>query len=309
MTHAFFKALLFLGAGSVIIAMHHEQDIRNMGGLKKYLPITYTCMLIATFAIVGFPFLSGFYSKDTIIEAVKLSTLPAAPFAYFCVLAGVFVTSLYSFRLLFVVFHGKERMSLEAKKHLHEPPAVVWGPLVALAIPSVVIGAIFIGPVLNHFFKEAIVVLPQHNAMSELSQHFHGAVAMGLHGFSSIPFMLLVAGAIIAWIGYIQFVDLPSKVAKLIKPIYLVLMNKYGFDAFNQWVIVKGVRSLSNFSFEIGDKKIIDGALVNGTANNIGRFAQVARHIQSGYLYHYIFAMIIGFLGLLLLWKVICSPF
>lgn len=309
MTHAFFKALLFLGAGSVIIAMHHEQDIRKMGGLKKYLPITYWCMLIATFSIVGFPFLSGFYSKDTIIEAVKFSNLPAAPFAYFCVLAGVFITALYSFRLLFLVFHGQERMDKEAKKHLHEPSSVVWGPLVALAVPSVVIGALFIGPLFNNFFKDTIVVLPKHEAMQVLKHHFHGWVQMGLEGFVHLPFILLLAGFLTAWIGYIQYPHIPSKVAKAIGPVYSLLVNKYGFDAFNQGVILKGVRVASEFLSQTGDKKVIDGVLVNGVANKIGGLAQLMRHLQSGYLYHYVFAMLVGFLGLLLIWEILWSQF
>lgn len=309
MTHAFFKALLFLGAGSVIVAMHHEQDIRKMGGLRKYLPITYTCMLIATLAIIGFPFLSGFYSKDTIIEAVKLSHLPASSFAYFSVLLGVFVTALYSFRLLFLVFHGPERMDAETKSHLHEPDRVIWGPLVALAIPSMVAGALFIGPLFNNFFKEAIVILPEHNGFSQLQAHFHGAIPMALHGFMSVPFGLLLGGTLLAFIAYIQYPQIPAKITRAIQPIYQVLVHKYGFDAFNQWVIVKGVKGLSQFLFNKGDQKMIDGLLVNGSARRIGLFAQGLRHLQSGYLYHYAFAMIIGFLGLLLLWEAICSQF
>ena len=224
-------------------------------------------------------------------------------------LSGVFITALYSFRLLFLVFHGQERMDNDTKKHLHEPSRVIWGPLVALAVPSVIIGALFMGPILNDFFKEAIFVLPEHQGMAELKHHFQGVWLMALQGLASPPFWLLVAGAITAWIGYIQFPNLPAKVANAINPVYQLLVNKYGFDAFNQRVVVKGVRCLSNVFSELGDRRIIDGTFVNGSANKIGRFAQAARHIQSGYLYHYVFAMIAGFLGLLLLWAVICSQF
>lgn len=302
MTHAFFKALLFLAAGSVIIAMHHEQDIRKMGGLKKYLPITYACMLIASLSMVGFPFLSGFYSKDLIIEAVKFSHLKAAPFAYFCVLAGVFITALYSFRLLFLVFHGPERIDNETKKHLHESPWVICGPLIALAVPSLIVGFIVTGPLLNDF-------LPPHKGMIELKAHFHGVILMAIEGFAAPPFWLLAAGALTAWVAYLRYPNLPARMVKAIRPVYIILINKYGFDTFNQWVIVRGIRAASEFCSQIGDKKLIDGIFVNGLAYKIGRFAQVVRHLQSGYLYHYVFAMIAGFLGLLVLWEAICSQF
>lgn len=295
MTHAFFKALLFLGAGSVIIAMHHEQDIRKMGGLRRYLPITYGCMVIGTLAIIGFPLFSGYYSKDLIIEAVKASTLPAAPFAYFCVLSGVFVTALYSFRLLFLVFHGKGRMDEHTQHDLREPSIIIWGPLVALAVPSIIAGALFIGPLVNGFFGNAIFVLPQ-DGKAELAFHFHGLM--------SLPFWFLVAGFITAWIGYIQFPGLPASIVKYIGPIYRILIHKYGFDAFNRAIIVKGTQGIAWFFSDVGDTKMIDGVLVNGLARSIGTFAQFARGIQSGYLYHYVFAMITGFL-VLLLWLIL----
>ncbi len=289
MTHAFFKALLFLGAGSVIVAMHHEQDIRKMGGLRRYLPITYVCMVIGTLAIIGFPLFSGYYSKDLIIEAVKASTLPAAPFAYFCVLTGVFITALYSFRLLFLVFHGTSRMDEHTQSHVHEPSAVIWGPLIALAVPSIVAGAVFIGPLSNDFFGNAILILPPHKSVFS----FH------VHVLTSLPFWFLVAGFVCAWVGYIQFPTLPAAIVHYIQPIYRILIHKYGFDAFNQSVLVKGTKEVAWFFSDIGDKKIIDGTLVNGLAGSIGRFAHYVRGIQSGYLYHYVFAMIMGFLVLL----------
>jgi len=210
MTHAFFKALLFLGAGAVIIAMHHEQDIRKMGGLKRYIPITYWCMVVGTIAIIGVPLFSGFYSKDTIIEAVKLGNLPASKFAYYAVLSGVFVTALYSFRLLFLVFHGEDRMDMKTKSHVHEPPAVVWGPLVALAIPSIFAGAVFVGPMFKGFFKEAVFVLPTHTGFAELASSYHGIFAMALHGIMMPPFWLLVAGFVTAWVCYIKFPHIPT---------------------------------------------------------------------------------------------------
>ena len=235
MTHAFFKALLFLGAGSVIIGMHHDQDIRNMGGLWKKMPITYITMLVGSLALIGFPFFSGFYSKDTIIEAVGLSQLPFANIAYAAVLMSVFVTALYSFRLFFVVFHTNPRMDEETKAHLHESPMVVWLPLVLLAIPSVVAGAWFAKDVFGNFFENSIFVLPQHSVMSQLASEYHGFEAMGLHGFQSMPFMLAMAGVLTAWIGYVVW-PRSAKIAKtLFKPLYLILDYKYGFDLFNHF--------------------------------------------------------------------------
>ena len=211
MTHAFFKALLFLGAGSVIIAMHHEQDIRKMGGLYRYMPITYVTMLVGSLALAGIPFFSGFYSKDLIIEAVKLSHLPLAKVAYWFVLGSVFVTALYTFRLLFLVFHTQPRMDEHTREHLHESPAVVWIPLVLLAIPSAIIGAWFIGPILQGFLGKAIFVLPQHVVVSELASEFHGPLAMTLHGFMAPPFYFAALGIFVAWLCYIKALHCPRK--------------------------------------------------------------------------------------------------
>jgi NADH-quinone oxidoreductase subunit L len=300
MTHAFFKALLFLGAGSVIIAMHHEQDIRQMGGLRRYLPITYTTMLLGSLALIGFPFFSGFYSKDTIIEAVHLSKLPAANIAYWAVLLSVFVTALYSFRLFFLVFHTKPRMDEETRSHCHEPGAVIWGPLVLLAIPSVIAGAWFAGPMFAGFFGKALFVLPDHAVMTTLASEYHGPLSMGLHGFRSIPFYLAMAGVFVAWLVYVQFPMLSGAIRKIASPLYRVLVDKYGFDAFNQAVFAKGTRGLGWLFWRGGDEKLIDGFMVNGSANAVGFCSKVLRHLQSGYVYQYAFVMITGALALLL---------
>ncbi len=301
MTHAFFKALLFLGAGSVIIAMHHEQDIRNMGGLRKYMPITYITMLIGSLALVGFPFFSGFYSKDTIIEAVHLSEIPGANIAYWVVLGSVLVTALYSFRMFFLVFHTKPRMDEHTRSHLHESPAVVWVPLVLLAIPSVIIGAWFAAPLFAGFFGQSIFVLPEHNVMLKLSEEYHGATAMALHGFTALPFWLAMAGILMAWLGYVQMPSLARIMRKIFAPLYAILIRKYGFDAFNQAVIAGGTRAMGWLCWRVGDVAIIDGLFVNGSAKSIGYFSKVVRHLQSGYVYHYAFAMITGLI-LLMLW-------
>lgn len=300
MTHAFFKALLFLGAGSVIIAMHHEQDIRKMGGLRKYLPITYITMLIGSLALIGFPFFSGFYSKDTIIEAVHLSKLPAANIAYWAVLLSVFVTALYSFRLFFLVFHTQERMDEETRSHCHEPPAVVWMPLVLLAIPSVIVGAWFAGWMFEGFFGKSLFVLPEHAVMTTLAEDYHGPWAMALHGFRSMPFFLAMAGVFAAWLAYVRVPNLSNAIRKIFSPLYRILVDKYGFDAFNQAVFAKGTRGLGWLCWRGGDQALIDGLMVNGSAKTVGFFSKVMRHLQTGYVYQYAFVMITGAVALLL---------
>lgn len=298
MTHAFFKALLFLAAGSVIIGMHHKQDMREMGNLKKYMPITYVTCLIGSLALIGTPFFSGFYSKDMIIEAVHHSNLPGSGYAYFAVLVSVFVTALYSFRLIFLVFHGKERMDAETKAHLHESPAVVWVPLVLLAIPSVIIGALYIEPMLfGNFFKDAIFVREEHNVLAELSGHYHGAVAMALHALKTAPFYLALAGVVMAYIAYIRIPTLPSKVAAALGPIYRILVNKYYFDDVNQAVFANGAVATGTVLWNVGDRGLIDGVAVNGSARLVGRISAWLRTMQTGYLYHYAFAMLVGLLG------------
>ncbi|MCW8973515.1 MAG: NADH-quinone oxidoreductase subunit L [Gammaproteobacteria bacterium] len=299
MTHAFFKALLFLAAGSVIIAMHHKQDMREMGGLRKYMPITWLTSLIGSLALIGAPGFSGFFSKDSIIEAVHHSTIPGSGFAYFAVLAGVFITALYSFRMYFLVFHGKERMDEHTRSHLHETPWVVTVPLILLAIPSIFIGGPYVGSmVFGDFFSEAITVAPAHDVLSQVG--FTSAMGMIGHGFLTAPFWLAASGVFVAWFLYMRRTDLPAKIVALpvVKQIHWVLVNKYGFDDFNQAVFGGGSRNLGTGLWKVGDVALIDGLLVNGSARLVGMVSAVARHLQSGYLYHYAFAMILGLLAL-----------
>jgi NADH-quinone oxidoreductase subunit L len=304
MTHAFFKALLFLAAGSVIIAMHHEQDIRRMGGLRKYLPITYWTSVIGTLALIGFPGFSGFFSKDALIEAVHASTTPGHTLAYWSVLLGVFVTSLYSFRLLFVVFHGEERMDHHTKDHLHETPWVVTAPLIALAIPSVVIGWLTIGPVLfGGYFDGAIFNLEGQNPLEIVGEEFHGPAAFVTHGFSGAAVYLAAAGALVAWFLYLRRPDIPARLLTQFGGLHRVLMNKYYFDWFNENVVARATRALGFGLWKGGDETLIDGALVNGSARAVGAIAVLARGLQTGYLYHYAFAMIVG-LAALVAWLV-----
>jgi len=309
MTHAFFKALLFLAAGSVIIAMHHDQDIRNMGGLRKYMPITWITFLIGTLALIGTPFFSGFYSKDSIIEAVGLSHLAGSGFAYFAVVAGVFVTAFYSFRLYFLVFHGKERFG-KAHHHAHdhdhhhglapgqkphETPWVVWLPLVLLAIPSAMIGYIAIEPMLfGDYFKASIYIAEHHAAMRELREEFHGPFAMVLHSLSSLPLWLAIAGVASAAFFYLKRPDIPVAIQKRFQWLYVLLDNKYYFDRFNDWFFAGGARGLSSFLSKFADKFLIDGLMVNGTAGMVGKLSGVVRKFQTGYIYHYAFTMIVG---------------
>ncbi|MFI4937292.1 MAG: NADH-quinone oxidoreductase subunit L [Candidatus Berkiellales bacterium] len=300
MTHAFFKALLFLGAGSVIIAMHHEQDIRMMGGIRKYMPLTYITMLIGSLALIGFPFFSGFYSKDTIIEAVHLSHLPGAEYIYWVVLGSVFVTALYSFRMFFLVFHTQPRMDEHVRSHLHESPWVVTLPLIMLAIPSIIAGAYFAGPMFAGYFGQSIFVLPEHSVMHKLAEEYHGPVAMALHGLQSLPFILGILGILVAWLSFVIAPTLARLTRKILAPIMFILDNKYGADAFNQVVFAGGARGLGWLCWRVGDAALIDGVMVNGTAKGIGLCARIFRHVQSGYVYHYAFAMITGLIVLLL---------
>jgi NADH-quinone oxidoreductase subunit L len=310
MTHAFFKALLFLAAGSVIIGMHHNQDIRYMGGLRKYMPITWITSLVGSLALIGTPFLSGFYSKDSIIEAVKFSHLPGSGFAYVAVVAGVFVTAFYSFRMYFLVFHGKERFHNahhhhhEVQEHgddhhadhtPHESPWVVTIPLLALAVPSLAIGYMTIAPMLfGDYFGNAIYVSDRHPGMQELEHHFHGAAAMALHAVTTLPFWLTVAGVATAWFFYMKRQDIPAMLQQKFSLIYAILERKYGFDDFNDWFFAGGARKLGGGLWRRGDQTVIDGWLVNGSARLVGHAARIVRHVQSGYIYHYAFAMLIG---------------
>ena len=318
MTHAFFKALLFLGAGSVIIAMHHEQDMRKMGGLKKYMPITYWTALVGSLALIGFPGLAGFFSKDAIIEAVHHSQIAGSSFAYFAVLSGVFITALYSFRMFFLVFHGKERFEVHGQGHAdahgdehaddhahghggapHETPAVVTVPLILLAIPSVFAGYV-VGPVLfGDYFGEAIKVLPQHDVLAQLGENYHGVMGYVLHGLMAPPFWLAMVGLGTAWYIYMKNPALADRARDKAGVIYQVLVNKYYADDFNQAVFAGGARGLGQLLWRIGDVFIIDGIIVNGSAKLVGWFSGIVRQVQTGYLYTYAFAMILGLLAML----------
>ena len=309
MTHAFFKALLFLAAGSVIIALHHEQDIRKMGGLRKYMPITYWTALVGTLALIGFPGSAGFFSKDALIEAVHESHWKEADevyvywIAYLSVLLGVFVTALYSFRMFFLVFHGKERMDEETKSHAKESPWVVWVPLVLLAIPSAVIGWFTLGPVVfGDFFGSSIAVAERHDVLAELGTAYHGSWDFVLHAFQQSPVVYLAAGgALTAWFFYLKRPDLPEKISKKLSGLYSLLDRKYYMDDLYIKGFAAGGRAVGKFLWQKGDELVIDGILVNGTANSVVRLAGILRQLQTGYLYHYAFSMIIG-LTVLLAW-------
>ena len=315
MTHAFFKALLFLGAGSVIMGMHHNQDIRWMGGVRKYMPITWITFLLGNLALIGTPFFSGFYSKDAIIEAVHASNLPAAGFANFAVLAGVFITAFYSFRLYFIVFHGKERYDQNPDAHHddhhghddhghghdakpHESPWVVTAPLVLLAIPSVVIGAIALMPMLFGGFFDGVIFIDhaKHPAMTELAEKIHGWLPMALHGFQTAPFWLALAGVVVSYLFYMVKPEIPAGIMAFSKKIglYQVLEGKYGVDWVYENIFARGARVLGTVFWKAGDQAVIDGALVNGSWKIVGKIASVIRWFQSGYIYHYALVMILG---------------
>src|SRR6266568_900364 len=301
MTHAFFKALLFLGAGSVIIALHHEQDMRKMGGLWKHMPWTYGTVLVGAIASAGVPGFAGFFSKDAIIEAVHLSMTPFAGFAWLAVTLCAFVTAFYTFRLVFYAFHGKERFDTHGHGHVHESPAVVTVPLVLLAIPSICAGWL-IGPVLfGDYFGNSLVVAPSHPGLREMAAEFQGVVPMMLHAVNTLPFWLSVAGIAAAWYLYILKPGLPGRLRQKAGVLVTILEEKYGFDRFYDWFFAGGVRRFGNGLWRYGDVTVIDGLVVNGSARLVGWFAGVVRLIQSGFIYHYAFSMIIGVFVLLTL--------
>ncbi|MGE4657757.1 MAG: NADH-quinone oxidoreductase subunit L [Gammaproteobacteria bacterium] len=305
-THAFFKALLFLAAGSVIIALHHEQDIRKMGGLRKYMPITYWTSLIGTLALVGFPGFSGFFSKDVLIEAVHASVATGAHYAYWCLLLGVFITGLYSFRMFFLVYHGEDRTGFPAKHIPKESSAVITVPLIILAVFSVIIGWLAIGPLLfENFFSDSLRVLDHHNVLRTVGAEFHGSGTFIVHSVMSSPVVYLAsAGSLVAWFFYVKRPDLPSLVQKRAGLLYRVLINKYYFDYLNEVFLVPRARQLANVLWRVGDERLIDGSLVNGSARTVVLLSSFVRNLQSGYLYHYAFAMVIG-LALLVGWMVL----
>jgi NADH-quinone oxidoreductase subunit L len=317
MTHAFFKALLFLGAGSVIIALHHQQDMRFMGGLRKQMPITWLTAWIGTLALVGFPFFSGFYSKDAIIEAVALSDRFGSSVAYWGVVLGVLVTSFYSFRLLYLVFHKQPRYVVDhhaghhppdgvLEREPHESPLVVTIPLILLAIPSILIGYFTIQPVLfGPWLTDSIMVMPENDVMAELAHHFHGATAMAMHAPATLPFWLMIAGFVLASLIYYLRPSLAPLMQKRLPQLHRLLFNKYYWDEFNQRVFVRGTVELGNQLWQKIDAGLIDGLLVNGSARAVGAVAQRMRVLQSGYLFQYAFAMIIGLIALLAVWVVL----
>ena len=299
-THAFFKALLFLAAGSVIIALHHNQDMRSMGGLRKYMPVTWITSLLGSLALIGFPGFAGFFSKDAIIEAVHLSEVPGHDFAYWCVVIGVFVTALYSFRLYFLVFHGKERMDEHAREHLHESPWVVTVPLVLLAIPSVLIGWIGIEPMLfGDHFGNSLFVRSEHDVLARLGESYRGEAAFIGHAFATPPLYLALAGVACAWYFYMVRPDLPALCARRLAPVHSALVHKYGFDLLYEEVLARIGRGLGSLFWRIGDRILIDGLLVNGSARVVGWFSSLIRQLQTGFLYTYAFAMIIGLVALM----------
>ncbi|MCP4488860.1 MAG: NADH-quinone oxidoreductase subunit L [Gammaproteobacteria bacterium] len=305
MTHAFFKALLFLAAGSVIIAMHHEQDIRKMGGLRKYMPITYWVSLLGSLALIGFPGFAGYFSKDAIIIATKNATVPGAGYAYAMVLMGVFVTAFYSFRMFFLVFHGEERMDQHTKEHLHETPAVVWGPLVPLAFMSVFIGWLTIETVLfGGYFDKAIFILNEHGAMAAVADAFHDPLSFVLHALYPGPAYLAFAGVGAAWYIYLKKPSIAEYTREKLSFIYKLLDNKYYFDRFNEIVFATTSRGIGHVLWRVGDALLIDGLVVNGSARLVGWVSGIVRHVQTGYLNHYAFAMITGLI-LLLGWAVL----
>jgi len=320
MTHAFFKALLFLGAGSVIIAMHHEQDMRNFGGLRKYMPITYITMVIGGLALCGIPPFAGFFSKDSIIEATHLSSIPGHSYAYFCVVAGVFTTAFYTFRMIFMTFHGTPRfdtsppaahaVSAGHDDHEHpsgppkESPWVVTGPLIALAIPSVCAGWIAMEPLLfGGYFGSSIFVLPAHDVLAKLKEEWHGVAVFIGHGLLSVPFWIAIAGILSTVYLYLVNPAMPGRITVALGPVYTLLVNNYYFDKFNDWFFAGGFRRVGGLLSNVGDGKVIEG-IVNGSASMVAWWAAMLRKMQSGYIYHYAFTMIIGLFALLTWWVV-----
>jgi NADH-quinone oxidoreductase subunit L len=304
MTHAFFKALLFLAAGSVIIAMHHEQDMRKMGGLRKYMPITYWTCLVGCLALIGFPGTSGFFSKDSLIDAVHASHRLGSSYAYFCVVTGVFITALYTFRMFIMTFLGKERMDHHTQEHLHESPWVVTVPLIFLAIPSAVIGWFTVQPMLyGKFFEGSIFVLPANNVLEHIGEEFHGSAAFALNSLLTLPLLLAGLGVLTAYVFFLWRPALADTAEARLKWLYTILVDKFGFDWFNEHVIMAGARLLGGGLWRVGDQLVIDDGLVNGSARTVGWLGSVMRYAQSGYLYHYAFAMILG-LAALLMWLI-----
>ena len=297
-THAFFKALLFLAAGSVIVGLHHQQDMRRMGGIYRYMPITWCAMLAGSISLIGFPLTAGFFSKDMIIEAVHHSSRPGAGFAYLAVLTCVAVTALYTFRMFFLTFHGPERMEETERRHLHESPRVVTLPLLILTVPALVIGIPFVEPMLfGDYFGDSIAVSPEHDVLGTLAGEFHGIWRFSMHAFATPVLYLAGAGVAVAWYCYLHRPELPDELAWRANLLYRTLVRKYGFDAFYQDVLADGARWFAGRLWKIGDATVIDGWMVNGSARLVGRLSGLVRHVQTGYLYHYAFMMVLGLLA------------
>ena len=314
MTHAFFKALLFLGAGSVIIALHHQQDMRYMGGLRKYMPITWITAWVGTLALVGFPFFAGFYSKDAIIEAVADSHRWGSEFAYFAVVAGVLVTAIYSFRLLYLTFHGPEKFEVQHDAGDHPPdgivphapkesPLVVTIPLILLAIPSVLIGWYTIEPVLfGGWLSDSIMVKPENDVLAAVGEHFHGATNMAKHALTTLPFWLMITGFAISTLIYLFRPSIADAIRRRVPFLYRLLDHKYYFDEFYQKVFARGSVRLGRNLWHKADAGFIDDGLVNGSARLVEWMAARVRRWQTGFLYDYAFVMIIGLIGILAVW-------
>lgn len=307
LTHACFKALLFLSSGAVIIAMHHDQDLRNMGNLKKYMPVTYVCFLVGALALSAIPPFAGYYSKDAIIDAVGLSSIPGATYAYWCLLLGAFVTGYYIFRAFFMAFHTKERMSEEVRSHLKETHWTMMVPMIGLAIPSVVLGAVLIYPILfksQGLLGNSIFISPKYDVLAEMAQTYHGFIQQAFHSVITLPFWFATAGVVTAWWVVIPMPEIRARLSKRLPVIEKILLLQYGFDWFNDHVIVKSTRWLATVFFKTGDLKILDHYIVDGSGRGITRISRIIRRLQSGYLYHYAFVMIIGLLGFLcwLIW-------
>lgn len=305
-THACFKALLFLAAGSVIMALHHEQDMRKMGNLKKYMPITYMTFLIGALALAAIPPFSGFYSKEAIIDVVHQADISGAQYAYLCLLFGTFVTALYIFRAFFMVFHGKLRLDSKLQSHIHESSSVITIPLILLTIPSMLLGALLVQPMLYNtlpMLGKSVLVLPEYDFLFVVASHNEGPFYSVLTAFAHLPLWFSLAGIYIAWICYVKVPKLPTLLAIQGRGLYSILVKKYGFDAFNEWFFVKGAKKLSQFFFQVTDVKLIDHLLVDGSGQGISRISMWMRKLQSGYLYHYVFVMVLGLL-LFLVWMV-----
>ena len=301
MTHACFKALLFLCAGSVIIAMHHVQDMRKMGGLRKYLPFTYLCFLVGACALAAIPPFAGFYSKDVVIEAVKFSHIPGASYAYWCLLIGAFVTGYYIFRAFFMTFHGEERIPEDVKAHLKEYPSMIFS-LIVLAVPSILIGAATVkwfvidSPAM---LGASVHVLPQYNVLAQVAQHFHDLLSYTLHALMTLPFWFALAGIFMAWFTTLGFPAFSERLLSRFSWIQKILLGQYGFDAFNNWFFVRGANVLSQFFYKVTDLRLIDGRMVNGSGRAVVRLSAVVRRLQTGYLYHYVIVMLVGLIAFL----------